>query len=155
MIASPDWGLWGSVIAVAGIVVAAVVAIGIYLRSKATSIAVSATVDKTGLVHVLIKKTGMPAVHVRDVKLLRAGTNKTLPIRSRYPVGEFDITAAGDTAYDCYCLLDNAGPAGDGVDVQVWLAAKTKRAVTATSIDQAIKLPDGVILKLVPADRWA
>ena len=146
MIASPDWGLWGTAAAVAGIVVGAAVAVLIYLRSKAKNIAVSATVDQTGLVHALIEKTGMPTVHVRDVKLVRAGTSKTLPIRSRHPVGEFDIAAAGATAYDCYCLLDNVSSAGDGVDVQVWLGARTKRVATATPIDQAIKLPVGVTL---------
>ncbi len=146
MIASPDWGFWGSMIGVAVIVVGTAVAVGIYLRSKATSIDVSATLDETGLVHVLIKKTGTPTVHVRDVKLLRAGTNKTLQIRSRYPVGEFDITAAGATAYDCYYLID-ARSAVDGVDVHVWLAEKTMRPARARPIDQAIKLPAGVLLK--------
>ncbi len=93
-----DWGFWGAMIAIAAIVVGVAVAVAVYLRSKATSIAVSATSDKTGLVHVLIQKTGTPPVHVRDVKLLRAGTNKTLQIRSRKPAGEFDIEAAGKGA---------------------------------------------------------
>ena len=124
-----DWGFWGAMIAIAAIVVGAAVAVAIYFRSKATSIAVSATFDKTGLVHVLIKKTGTPPVHVRDVKLLRAGTNKTLQIRSRKPAGEFDIDAAGPTAYDCFCLL--VPPPDDGVEVQVWLGANAKPALRA------------------------
>jgi hypothetical protein len=79
MMASINWGFWGAVIAVVAILIGAAVAIGIYLRSKATGVAVSATFDKTGLVHVLIRKKGTPTVHVRDVKLLQAGTNKTRP----------------------------------------------------------------------------
>ena len=107
----------------------------------------SATFDKTGLVHVLIRKKGIPPVHVRDVKLLRAGTNKTLQIRSRYPVGEFDIAAAGKTAYDCFCLLDDVHSADNGVDAQVWLDATEKRTATAQRIELAIKLPKGVRLQ--------
>jgi hypothetical protein len=56
-------GLLGSR-AIVAIVVGAPVAIGIYLRSKAKRVAVSATFDQTGLVQVLIKKTGIPTVHV-------------------------------------------------------------------------------------------
>jgi hypothetical protein len=147
MMANINWGFWGAVIAVVAILVGAAVGIGVYRRGKATAIAVSATFDKTGLVHVLIRKKGIPPVHVRDVKLLRAGTNKTLQIRSRYPVGEFDIAAAGKTAYDCFCLLDDVHSADDGVDVQVWLGATEKRTATATRIELAIKLPKGVRLQ--------
>jgi hypothetical protein len=147
VMASINWGFWGAVIAVVAIVIGAAVAIGIYLRSKAIAIAVSATFDKTGLVHVLIRKKGIPTVHVRDVKLLQAGTNKTLPIRSRHPVGEFDIAAAGKTAYDCFCLLVDAHSADDGIDVQVWLDATEKRTATAKRSELAIKLPKGVTLQ--------
>lgn len=64
MIATTNWGFWGVVVAIVAIVVGAAVAIGIYLRSKAKRVAVSATFDQTGLVQVLIKKTGIPTVHV-------------------------------------------------------------------------------------------
>jgi hypothetical protein len=133
--------------AIAGIVVSTFSTVGIYLRGKAKSIAVSATFDKTGFVQVLIKKKGTPTVHVRDVKLLRAGTNKALTTRSRYPIGGFDIAGAGNTAYDCYYLLHDAKSADDGVDIEVWLDEKTKRKATATRSEQAIKLPGGVTLQ--------
>jgi hypothetical protein len=141
-----DWAFWGVIIGIIAIVVGAAVAIVIYLRGKAKSVTVSATFDRSGSVQVLIEKTGTPTVHVRDVKLLQAGTKKTLKIRSRHPAGEFDISAAGKTAYDCFCLLDNNKSADDGVEVQVWLAAKVKRQATAMRSEQAIKLPDGVTL---------
>jgi hypothetical protein len=147
-----DWGFWGVVVGIVAAVlaiVAIVVTIVLYFRAKATSVMVSATFDDSGFVQVIIRKKGVPAVHVRDVKLLQAGTNKTLTIKSRHPVGEFDLAGAGDTAYDCFCLLSDGSPKDGGIDVQVWLASTKKRAATATATRSAlaIKLPDGVTLE--------
>lgn len=142
-----DWGFWGVVVAIVAAVAATVVAIVLYFRAKATSVTVSATFDDSGFVQVIIRKKGVPPVHVRDVKLLRAGTSKTLTIRSRHPVGQFDLAGAGDTAYDCFFLLCDGSPKDGGIDVQVWLDSRKKRTATATRSALAIKLPDGVRLQ--------
>jgi hypothetical protein len=139
-----DWGFWGVVVAIVAAVAATVVAIVLYFRAKATSVTVSATFDDSGFVQVIIRKKGVPPVHVRDVKLLRAGTSKTLTIRSRYPVGQFDLAGG---AYDCFFLLCDGSPKDGGIDVQVWLGSRRKRTATATRSALAIKLPDGVRLQ--------
>jgi hypothetical protein len=145
-----DWGFWGVVVGIVAAVLtfaAIVVAIVLYFRAKATSVAVSATFDDSGFVQVIIRKKGVPPVHVRDVKLLRAGSSNPLTIRSRHPVGGFDLAGAGDTAYDCFFLLSDGSPKDGGIDVQVWLGSRRKRTATATRSALAIKLPDGVRLQ--------
>lgn len=142
-----DWGVVVAIVAAVLAFAAIVVTIVLYFRAKATSVAVSATFDDSGFVQVIIRKKGVPPVHVRDVKLLRAGTSKTLTIRSRHPVGEFDLAGAGDTAYDCFFLLSDGSPKDGGIDVQVWLDSRKKRMATATRSALAIKLPDGVRLQ--------
>lgn len=145
-----DWDFWGvvvGIVAAALTFIAIVVTIVLYFRAKATSVEVSATFDDSGFVQVIIRKKGVPPVHVRDVKLLRARTSKTLTIRSRHPVGEFDLAGAGGTAYDCFFLLSDGSPRDGGIDVQVWLDSRKKRTATATRSALAIKLPDGVRLQ--------
>jgi hypothetical protein len=145
-----DWAFWGvvvGIVAAALTFIAIVVTIVLYFRAKATRVAVSATFDDSGFVLVIIRKKGVPPVHVRDVKLLQAGTSKTLTIRSRHPVGEFDLAGAGKTAYDCFLLLSDGSPKDGGIDVQVWLDSRKKRTATATRSAHAIKLPDGVRLQ--------
>jgi hypothetical protein len=150
MILTIDWGFWGVIVGIAAVVIGAVVAIALYLRNKevmtAVTVSVKASFDRTGLVHALIQKKGQPVVHVRDVKVLQANTEKVLEIRSRDPAGDFDISGAGSTAKDCFILLEDARSADQGVDVQVWLDANENRVTTATPSKGNIKVPDGVKL---------
>jgi len=143
MIVGIDWGFVGVLVGIAAVVVS----VALYFLGGFKRVKLGAKVDKTGLVHVSLRKSGLPTVHIRDVKVLRANSSDVLPIISRDPSGAFDISGAGRTSIDCYILLDNYERSADtGVDVQVWLSQKKSRRTTAEAIQGAIKLPDGVRL---------
>jgi hypothetical protein len=133
-----DWGLWGTVVGILGIIAGAVVSIWLYKRGKATKITVEAKFDQSGMVHVLIDKKGAPVVRVREIKLLRPGTNNTLTMKSRFPVEAFNIEA-GETAVDCFFQVDPSSVAA-GVDVKVWLGKTDTRKASAT------RMPDNTYI---------
>jgi hypothetical protein len=138
-----DWALWGVVAAVA--IGAPTIGIPFWIdrRGNTFAIDVSGSFDKSGVVLVRIKKTGRPAVHIEDVKLLRPDTNSVLPLLWRTTVGPFDI-AAGDAEYKCYFQLPKPEipSESDVVDVYVRWAEQTRKE-KAKWTAQNLVLPSG------------